>query len=55
MRLERVLKMRTEDQDFEDLEKRIGARTVDCTGCKKRKWIMDRLKIVKVWVRNFFK
>ena len=36
--------MRTEDQDFEDLEKRIGARTVDCTGCKKRKWIVDRLK-----------
>ena len=36
--------MRTEEQDWQDLEKRIGARTIDCTGCKKRKWIVDRWK-----------
>lgn len=47
--------MRTEDEEFEALEKRIGAETIECRGCKKRKWIVDRWKMAKVWVRNFFK
>ena len=53
MRLERELKMRNEEQEWQDLEKKLNPKTVDCrTGvCKYRQ------RMVSIWsmFKKFFK
>ena len=53
MRLERML-MRTEEQDWQDLEKKLNPKTVDCrTGvCKYRQRLLDVFKKPYVFVTN---